>query len=68
MPKVPGIDDTELGCIIQKKIIAAIGTGGSLDDENLQKLTKELVSICAAQGVALMSMLCLSTIIRCSLM
>ena len=48
MPKVPGIDDTELGHVAQKKIKAAIGMGGSLDNENLQKLTIELVSICAA--------------------
>ena len=53
VPKVPGINETELGSIAQKKIKAAIGTGGSLDDENLQKLTIELVSICAAWGVAI---------------
>ena len=50
VPKFPGIDDTELWC----KIKAAIGMGGSLDDEHLQKLTIELVSsICAAWGVAI---------------
>ena len=53
VPKVLGINETELGCITQKKMKAALGMGGSLDDENLQKLTIELVSICAAWGVAI---------------
>jgi len=48
VPKVTGINETELGCIAQKKRKAAIGMGGSLIDENLQKLTVELFSICAA--------------------
>ena len=48
-PTVPAIQDTKLGCIIWKKYQDAITTGNNLDDEDLQKITKNFWS-CAIQG------------------
>jgi len=51
-PTVLGIQDTELGCIAQKKYQDAIATGNNLDNEDLQKITQELLVMCNARGVS----------------
>jgi len=51
-PTVLGIQDTELGCIAQKKYQDVIATGNNLDNEDLQKITQELLVMCNARGVS----------------
>ena len=51
-PTVLGIQDTELGCIAQKKYQDAIATGNNLDDKDLLKITQELLVMCNARGVS----------------